>query len=159
MKKVYKMESFNDRNREEFDNNGGSCNKNDQCSGSYWLGAFIIFIIVIAFLWWFGCNLGVAFVIAILLAIIVGGAIYAWENNDNDNDCHGKKKKKKCNNGWSVFLAALAMIIIWVIVLYIIYVLVRKAIVDEKCHPTPCCVPKCEVKCEPVVVADCKKDC
>lgn len=145
------MESFSDRNRDEYD--GGHC-YNNQCSGTYWLGAFIIFIIIFALLWWFGCSLGIAFVIAILLAIIVGGAIYAWEYYDNDCDKHHGKKKKKCNNGWGVFLGFLAVIIVWIVILYIIYCLVRRAIVDEKCCPTPC-QPKCETKCEP----ESKKDC
>ena len=146
------MESFNERNREEYDNHGGHCNK-DQSSGAYWLGGFVIFIIILAILYWFGCNIGVAFVIALLLAIIAGCAIYAWENNDND--CNNNKKKKNCNNGWAVFLGILAMIIVWIVILYIVYIIVRKAIVDEKCCPTPC-APKCEVKCEP----ECpKKEC
>jgi uncharacterized membrane-anchored protein len=147
------MESFSDRNQEEYDH--GHCNK-DNCSGAYWLGAFILFLIVLAVLWWFGCNIGIAFVIALILAIIVGWAIYAWETYDND--CNKKNKKKNCNNGWAVFLAALAVIIIWIIILYIVYILVRKAIVDEKCCPTPC-KPSCEPECKPSCEPECKKDC
>lgn len=143
------METFMERNHEDHD--GGHCNK-DQCnSGAYWLGAFVLFVIIFALLWWFRCNLLAAFVIALLLAIIVGWAIYAWETYDDGNCNGGKKKKKQCNNGWSVFLGALAMVIVWIIILYIIYLLVRRAIVDEKCCPTPC-EPKCEPECP-------KKDC
>jgi len=150
------METFNERNREEYDNHGGQCNK-DQSGGAYWLGGFVIFIVILAILYWFGCNIGVAFVIALILAIIAGCAIYAWESYDNDcnNNNNNGKKKKNCNSGWGVFLSIIAMIIVWIIILYIVYFVVRKALVDEKCCPTPC-APKCETKCEP----ECpKKDC
>jgi uncharacterized membrane-anchored protein len=154
------MESFAERNREEYDNGHNSCNK-DNCSGAYWLGGLILFIIILALLWWFGCNIGAAFVIALILAIIVGWVIYAWETYDNDS-CNDKKKKKKCsNNGWSAFLGMLAVIIVWIVILYIVYLIVRKAIVDEKCCPTPC-KPKCEVRCDPCAPkceTECKKDC
>jgi len=133
-------------------NNGGNCD--DQCSGAAFLGGFLIFIIILALLWWFRCNLGCAFIIALVVGIIAGCLMYSWEDNDN---CDKKKKKGNCNNAWSGFLYILAVVIVWIIIFYIIYMIVRKALVDEKCNPTPCCEPKCEEKCP--TVPDCEKKC
>lgn len=149
------MEPVFDRENMVGGNNKNNCD--DQCSGAAFLGGFLIFIIILALLWWFKCNLGVAFVIALILAIIAGCLMYAWENNDDDCDNHGNKKKKNCNNAWTGFLYILGMVIIWIIILFLVYMIVRKALYDEKCNPTPCCEPKCEEKCPPV--NDCEKKC
>ena len=150
-----KMEPVFDR--ENMMNNRGGKDCDDQNSGASFLGGFLIFIIVLALLWWFKCNLGVAFVIALILGIIAGCLMYAWEDNDDCDDNHGKKKKKNCNSSWAGFLYILGMVIIWIIIFFIIYSIVRKALVDEKCNPTECCKPQCEDKCPPV--ADCDKKC